>query len=55
MRALGWDAGKMEPGMLADFVTLQPRLAPDAAGLVFGSSASDVMTVVVGGKVMVSA
>ncbi len=55
MRALGWDAGELKAGMLADFVELRPRLSFDAAGLVFGQSASDVTTVVVGGKTLVSA
>ena len=55
LRALGWDAGELKPGMLADFVELRPRLTLDAAGLVFGPSASDVTTVVVGGKTVVSA
>jgi formiminoglutamate deiminase len=55
MRALGWDAGELKPGMLADFIELRPRLTLDAAGLVFGPSASDVTTVVVGGRTVVSA
>jgi formiminoglutamate deiminase len=54
MRALGWEAGELRAGMLADFVELSPRLPLDAAGLVFGHSASDVKTVVVGGKTVVS-
>ncbi len=54
MRALGWEAGELKPGMLADFIELRPRLTPDAAGLVFGPSASDVTTVVVGGRTVVS-
>lgn len=54
MRALGWDAGELQPGMLADFITLRPRQSFDAAGLVFGQSACDVMNVVVGGKTVVS-
>ncbi len=54
MHALGWDAGKLKAGMLADFVEVRPRLSFDAAGLVFGQSASDVTTVVVGGKTLVS-
>ncbi len=54
MRSLGWDAGELKPGMLADFIEVLPRLSFDPAGLVFGHSASDVMTVVVGGKTVVS-
>jgi formiminoglutamate deiminase len=54
MRALGWDAGELEVGLLADFVELRPRLTLDAAGIVFGHAASDVTTVVVGGKTLVS-
>jgi formiminoglutamate deiminase len=58
MRALGWDAGELSPGMLADFVTLdQPgglwrELNP--AYLVYGFSACDVTNVVVGGKTVVT-
>jgi formiminoglutamate deiminase len=55
MRALGWDAGELKAGMLADFVELRPRLwVDDAASLVFGHSAIDVTTVVVGGNTVVS-
>jgi cytosine/adenosine deaminase-related metal-dependent hydrolase len=59
MRALGWDAGELKPGMLADFVTLdQPRHTLrrqlDPAYLVYGHSACDVINVVVGGKTVVS-
>jgi cytosine/adenosine deaminase-related metal-dependent hydrolase len=58
MRALGWEAGELKPGMLADFVTLeQPRslwreLSPSY--LVYGFSAHDVTNVVVGGNTVVS-
>ena len=58
MRALGWDAGEIRPGMFADFVTLdQPaglwrELNP--AYLVFGFSGRDVTNVVVGGSTVVS-
>ena len=58
MRALGWEAGELKPGMLADFVTVdQPRalwreLSP--AYLVYGFSGRDVTSVVVGGKTVVS-
>ena len=60
-RALGWDAGVLEPGMLADFVTLDletPRLA--GAGeqalvprVFYGASLADVRWVVVGGDTVV--
>jgi len=59
MRALGWDAGELKAGMLADFVTLDQshhtlwrRL--DSAHLVYGHSASDVVNVVVGGKTLIA-
>ena len=61
MRSLGWDAGRIEAGMLADFVTLNldsVRLAgaePD--GLlemtVFAATAADVSGVVVAGRTVV--
>jgi len=57
MRALGWDAGELRVGMLADFITLeQPRgqwreLTP--AYLVYGFSGHDVTNVVVGGEAVV--
>ncbi len=57
MRALGWDAGELAPGKLADFVTLDsPRvtrreLTPDQ--LVFALSGRDVINVVVGGQTVV--
>lgn len=61
MAALGWAAGELRPGLLADFVTIElssPRLA--GAGLadllprvVFGASAADVRSVVVGGEEVV--
>jgi formiminoglutamate deiminase len=58
MRALGWDAGELTPGMLADFVTLNSanlaRRTLDPAYLIYGCSASDVTNVVVGGKTVVS-
>jgi formiminoglutamate deiminase len=60
MAALGWDAGRLEPGGLADFVTVRldtvrtggvdPGL-PAAA--VFAATAADVDTVVVGGRAVV--
>ncbi len=53
MRALGWDAGELTPGMLADFVTLDgAKIAGkrlDPAYLIYGCSAGDVTNVVVGG------
>jgi len=58
MIALGWQAGALEPGMLADFVTLeQPRgrwreLSP--AYLIYGFSGGDVTNVVVGGSTVLS-
>jgi len=58
MRALGWEAGEIKPGMLADFVTLdQPAglwRELSAAYLVFGFSGRDVTNVVVGGNTVVS-
>jgi cytosine/adenosine deaminase-related metal-dependent hydrolase len=57
MRSLGWEAGELREGMLADFVTLdQPdstwrELSP--AYIVFGFSACDVTNVVVGGQTVV--
>jgi formiminoglutamate deiminase len=60
MCALGWDAGALVAGKLADFVTLRldsrrtagadPSLASTA---VFAASAADVSVVVVGGKQIV--
>lgn len=59
MRALGWEAGELKPGMLADFVTLdQPHHTSwrnlDPAYLIYGCSASDVRNVVVGGKTVLA-
>jgi formiminoglutamate deiminase len=59
MRALGWEAGDLRPGMLADFVTLQHGPHSkwrelDPAYLVYGYSACDVTNVVVGGRTVVS-
>ena len=61
MAALGWEAGSLRPGSLADFLTLElasPRLA--GAGLadllarvVFGAGAADVRSVVVAGEEVV--
>ena len=55
MRALGWEAGELRPGMLADFVTLEQRPHTtwrelDPAYLIYGHSACDVTNVVVGGR-----
>jgi formiminoglutamate deiminase len=58
MRALGWEAGELKPGMLADFVTLDSsrglwrEVTP--AYLVYGMSGHDVTNVVVGGVTVVS-
>ncbi len=59
MRALGWDAGALRPGMLADFVTIGQRPPVlwrqlDLGYLMFCCSARDVTNVVVGGKTVVS-
>lgn len=59
MRSLGWDAGELKAGMLADFITVdQPRLEMprelDLGYLVFCCSGRDVTNVVVGGITAVS-
>jgi len=59
MRALGWDAGELKAGMLADFVTIGERppvlWRPLALGyLIFGRVACDVTNVVVGGRTVVA-
>jgi formiminoglutamate deiminase len=59
MRALGWDAGELRTGMLADFITVDPpQLANmrnlDLGYLMFCRSAHDVSNVVVGGTTVVS-
>jgi formiminoglutamate deiminase len=56
MRALGWEAGEIKAGMLADFVTIaRVEGKPlDPGQLVFCRSACDVTNVVVGGKTVVS-
>ncbi len=61
MRALGWEAGSLAPGQLADFFTVRldttrtagsdPSVASTA---VFAAAASDVDLVVVGGRPVVS-
>jgi formiminoglutamate deiminase len=61
MRALGWEAGRLAPGELADLVAVRldsPRLAgarsPDLVDhLVFAATAADVTHVVVGGRPVV--
>ena len=55
MRALGWEAGELKPGMLADFITLEQRPHTtwrqlDPAYLIYGHTACDVSNVVVGGR-----
>jgi cytosine/adenosine deaminase-related metal-dependent hydrolase len=58
MRALGWEAGELKPGMLADFITLDEsrgmwrEMSP--AYLVYGLGGHDVTNVVVGGVTVVS-
>ncbi len=61
MRSLGWEAGELREGMLADFISLDldsPRLA--GAGeqdllprVLYGAGAADVRSVVVGGREVV--
>ena len=58
MRALGWEAGELKVGMLADFITIEPpRVAAekdlDLGYLMFCCSAKDVSNVIVGGKTVV--
>jgi cytosine/adenosine deaminase-related metal-dependent hydrolase len=61
MDALGWDAGRLAPGQLADLVTVglgSVRLAgthPAGAAdhLVFAATAADVTSVLVGGREVV--
>jgi formiminoglutamate deiminase len=61
MTALGWDAGRLAPGRLADLVTVDPRSVrlagtrPDSAvdHLVFAATAADVTSVVVSGRQVV--
>jgi formiminoglutamate deiminase len=62
MRALGWDAGRIEPGRLADLTTIgldSVRLAgtnPDHVvdAVVFAATAADVTHTIVGGEVVVA-
>lgn len=53
MRALGWEAGELKPGMLADFITIHATQGFSPGILIFGCSARDVTNVVVGGKTIV--
>jgi cytosine/adenosine deaminase-related metal-dependent hydrolase len=62
MRSLGWDAGAIEPGRLADFVALRldsTRLAGAPrqdllAAAVFAATAADVAELVVGASPVVT-
>jgi formiminoglutamate deiminase len=62
MDALGWDAGRLAPGRLADLVTVGlgsvrlagTRPAEAADQLVFAATAADVSSVVAGGRQVVS-
>ncbi len=59
--SLGWDAGRIAPGALADFTTVAldtPRTAGARAGdplapVLYSATSADVRTVVVGGEVVV--
>jgi formiminoglutamate deiminase len=61
-RSLGWDAGRLEPGRLADFVAVDVgsvRLAgldhdDPVPSVVFGAAAADVTDVVCGGRRVVA-
>jgi formiminoglutamate deiminase len=61
MTALGWDAGHLAPGHLADLVTVDPgsvrlagtRRADTVDQLVFAATAADVTSVVVSGRQVV--
>ena len=54
MRALGWDAGELKPGKLADFITIGASGQLDPAHLIYGYSGCDVTNVVVGGKTLIA-
>jgi formiminoglutamate deiminase len=58
MRSLGWEAGELREGMLADFITLDQTDSTwrelNPSYIVFGFSACDVTNVVVGGLTVVS-
>jgi formiminoglutamate deiminase len=58
MRALGWDAGELKPGKLADFITIHQESFELWRGfgldyLMFACSGRDVINVVVGGITVV--
>lgn len=53
MNALGWDAGELVSGKLADFVTFGLE-APDLNHLVFTATSADVSNVIIGGRTIVS-
>jgi cytosine/adenosine deaminase-related metal-dependent hydrolase len=61
MTALGWDAGRLAPGQLADLVTLDlrsvrlagTRPADAVDHLVFAATAADVTSMVVSGRQVV--
>jgi formiminoglutamate deiminase len=58
MRALGFDAGELRTGMLADFITLEQPRSPwremSPSYLIFGFSGRDVTNVVVGGQTVIA-
>jgi cytosine/adenosine deaminase-related metal-dependent hydrolase len=62
MRALGWDAGRIEPGRLADLTTVglgSVRLAGIRPGqavdhVTFAATAADVTHTVIGGDLVVA-
>ncbi|HKC20646.1 MAG TPA: formimidoylglutamate deiminase [Candidatus Dormibacteraeota bacterium] len=58
MRSLGWDAGELRTGMLADFVTVQredaERREIGLAQLIYTFGGRDVTNVVVGGETVMS-
>jgi len=59
--SIGWDAGRIAPGALADFVTVDldtvrtagARSGDALAQVIFAAGAADVRTVIVGGTVVV--
>jgi formiminoglutamate deiminase len=59
MRALGWDAGRLDAGLLADFIAVDMGSVRTAGAVpeqvVFAASAADVTDVIVGGKAIVAA
>jgi formiminoglutamate deiminase len=54
MRALGWEAGELKAGRLADFITVDQDRPLDLGHLMFACSANDVVNVVVGGTTVVA-